>query len=197
MYRRPVFTFLMLSIPTDTQFQSCPYKPTISRINYKTIQPYATGMYILYRRHGLNDQLAVNVTFHKLALDVVNINCSYYVQVAWVRVSTQTILSIHHRMVTENARITLSYNDHRTWFLHIRNVQETDRGWYMCQINTEPMTSQKGYLQVVGMIFKNCLNLHSIIIIIQAIMFYFSRSAKAIIYSYNVHLSFVFQSLRK
>ncbi|XP_027846685.2 lachesin-like [Aphis gossypii] len=70
-------------------------------------------------------------------------------KVAWVRVSTQTILSIHHRMVTENARITLSYNDHRTWFLHIRNVQETDRGWYMCQINTEPMTSQKGYLQVV------------------------------------------------
>ncbi|VVC34179.1 Hypothetical protein CINCED_3A019419 [Cinara cedri] len=52
-------------------------------------------------------------------------------------------------MVTENARITLSYNDHKTWFLHIRKVQETDRGWYMCQINTEPMTSQKGYLQVV------------------------------------------------
>uniref|UniRef100_A0A2S2QG06 Lachesin n=2 Tax=Sipha flava TaxID=143950 RepID=A0A2S2QG06_9HEMI len=70
-------------------------------------------------------------------------------KVAWVRVSTQTILSIHHRMVTENSRITLTYNDHRTWFLHIRNVQETDRGWYMCQINTEPMTSQKGYLQVV------------------------------------------------
>lgn len=55
-------------------------------------------------------------------------------------------------MVTENARITLSYNDHKTWFLHIRKVQETDRGWYMCQINTEPMTSQKGYLQVVGKI---------------------------------------------
>ncbi|XP_050522748.1 lachesin-like isoform X2 [Daktulosphaira vitifoliae] len=71
-------------------------------------------------------------------------------KVAWVRVNTQTILSIHHRMVTENSRITLSYNDHRTWFLHIRNVQETDRGWYMCQINTEPMTSQKGYLQVVA-----------------------------------------------
>ncbi|XP_050424193.1 lachesin-like isoform X2 [Adelges cooleyi] len=70
-------------------------------------------------------------------------------KVAWVRVNTQTILSIHHRMVTENSRITLSYNDHRTWFLHIRSVQETDRGWYMCQINTEPMTSQKGYLQVV------------------------------------------------
>jgi hypothetical protein len=29
-------------------------------------------------------------------------------------------------------------------------VKETDRGWYMCQINTDPMKSQIGYLEVVG-----------------------------------------------
>ncbi|XP_039292144.1 lachesin isoform X3 [Nilaparvata lugens] len=70
-------------------------------------------------------------------------------QVAWVRVDTQTILSIHHNVITQNPRISLSYNDHRSWYLHIKNVQEADRGWYMCQVNTDPMRSRKGYLQVV------------------------------------------------
>ncbi|GJQ77113.1 hypothetical protein Trydic_g23682 [Trypoxylus dichotomus] len=70
-------------------------------------------------------------------------------KVAWVRVDTQTILSIHHNIITQNPRISLSYNDHRSWYLHIKNVQESDRGWYMCQVNTDPMRSRQGYLQVV------------------------------------------------
>ncbi|ETN62717.1 hypothetical protein AND_005584 [Anopheles darlingi] len=69
--------------------------------------------------------------------------------VAWVRVDTQTILSIHHNVITQNPRISLTYNDHRSWYLHIREVEENDRGWYMCQVNTDPMRSRKGYLQVV------------------------------------------------
>uniref|UniRef100_A0A182MKM8 Ig-like domain-containing protein n=1 Tax=Anopheles culicifacies TaxID=139723 RepID=A0A182MKM8_9DIPT len=69
--------------------------------------------------------------------------------VAWVRVDTQTILSIHHNVITQNPRISLTYNDHRSWYLHIREVEESDRGWYMCQVNTDPMRSRKGYLQVV------------------------------------------------
>ncbi|XP_049537768.1 lachesin [Anopheles darlingi] len=70
-------------------------------------------------------------------------------KVAWVRVDTQTILSIHHNVITQNPRISLTYNDHRSWYLHIREVEENDRGWYMCQVNTDPMRSRKGYLQVV------------------------------------------------
>ncbi|KAL3276395.1 hypothetical protein HHI36_011779, partial [Cryptolaemus montrouzieri] len=69
--------------------------------------------------------------------------------VAWVRVDTQTILSIHHNVITQNPRISLSFNDHRSWYLHIKNVQEADRGWYMCQVNTDPMRSRQGFLQVV------------------------------------------------
>ncbi|KAI5712380.1 hypothetical protein M8J75_007836 [Diaphorina citri] len=65
-------------------------------------------------------------------------------KVAWVKMITQTILSIHHKVVTQNKRVSITFNDHRSWFLHLRDVQETDRGWYMCQINTVPMTSQKG-----------------------------------------------------
>ncbi|EDX04951.1 uncharacterized protein LOC6732237 isoform X1 [Drosophila simulans] len=70
-------------------------------------------------------------------------------KVAWVRVDTQTILSIHHNVISQNSRISLTYNDHRSWYLHIKEVEETDRGWYMCQVNTDPMRSRKGYLQVV------------------------------------------------
>lgn len=75
---------------------------------------------------------------------------SVVLQVAWVRVDTQTILSIHHNVITQNPRISLSYNDHRSWYLHIKDVHEADRGWYMCQVNTDPMKSRQGYLQVVG-----------------------------------------------
>ncbi|XP_044741845.1 lachesin-like [Chrysoperla carnea] len=70
-------------------------------------------------------------------------------KVAWVRVDTQTILSIHHSVITQNPRITLTHNENRSWYLHIKDVQEEDRGWYMCQINTDPMRSKQGYLQVV------------------------------------------------
>ncbi|XP_076754011.1 neurotrimin [Xylocopa sonorina] len=70
-------------------------------------------------------------------------------KVAWLRVDTQTILTIASHVITKNHRIAVSHSDHRTWFLHIREVKESDRGWYMCQINTDPMKSQIGYLEVV------------------------------------------------
>lgn len=85
----------------------------------------------------------------------LKVECFFFwnFQVAWVRVDTQTILSIHHNVITQNQRISLSYNDHRSWYLHIREVEENDRGWYMCQVNTDPMRSRKGYLQVVGKLY--------------------------------------------
>ncbi|XP_042878938.1 lachesin-like isoform X1 [Penaeus japonicus] len=70
-------------------------------------------------------------------------------KVAWVQVDTQTILTIHKQVITRNPRIALLHNDHRTWHLELRNVQESDRGWYMCQVNTDPMVYQQGYVDVV------------------------------------------------
>ncbi|XP_066595963.1 opioid-binding protein/cell adhesion molecule homolog [Prorops nasuta] len=70
-------------------------------------------------------------------------------KVAWLRVDTQTILTIASHVITKNHRITVSHGDYRTWFLHIHAVRESDRGWYMCQLNTDPMKSQIGYLEVV------------------------------------------------
>ena len=69
-------------------------------------------------------------------------------KVAWVRVDTQTIMTIHNSIITRNQRVSLSHREHKEWKLHIANVQEVDRGWYMCQVNTDPMRSRRAYLEV-------------------------------------------------
>ncbi|XP_020706786.1 lachesin-like [Athalia rosae] len=70
-------------------------------------------------------------------------------KVAWLRVDTQTILTIASHVITKNHRIAVTHSGHRTWSLHIRDTRETDRGWYMCQVNTDPMSSNTGFLDVV------------------------------------------------
>lgn len=63
-------------------------------------------------------------------------------QVGWVKADTKAIQAIHDHVITHNARVFVSHADDTTWNLHIKNVQEEDRGQYMCQINTDPMISQ-------------------------------------------------------
>lgn len=63
------------------------------------------------------------------------------------------ILTVHNHVITRNPRISVSHDKHdrhRTWYLHINNVQEEDKGRYMCQINTVTAKTQFGYLNVVG-----------------------------------------------
>lgn len=69
-------------------------------------------------------------------------------KVGWLRADDQTILSLHTRVVTHNSRISVTHDNHRTWQLHIRQVKETDRGCYMCQINTNVMKKQLGCIDV-------------------------------------------------
>lgn len=71
-------------------------------------------------------------------------------QVAWLRVDTQTILTIQNHVITKNHRVAITYSEKKTWQLKIKDIRESDRGFYMCQINTDPMKSQMGYLDVVG-----------------------------------------------
>ncbi|XP_063929274.1 lachesin-like isoform X2 [Zophobas morio] len=70
-------------------------------------------------------------------------------RVGWVKTDTKAIQAIHDHVITHNPRIGVSHTDHNTWNLHIKNVQEEDAGEYMCQINTDPMKSQLGYLDIV------------------------------------------------
>ncbi|GIY27569.1 AGAP008778-PA-like protein [Caerostris extrusa] len=68
-------------------------------------------------------------------------------EVAWVKMDTQTVLTFHKGVITRDKRIRVT-NNNQQWKLHISQVEEKDRGFYMCQINTEPMISQLGYLDV-------------------------------------------------
>lgn len=75
---------------------------------------------------------------------------SKHAQIAWLRVDTQTILTIQSHVITKNHRMIITHAEKRKWILKIREVKEADMGWYMCQINTDPMKSQVAYLDVVG-----------------------------------------------
>lgn len=69
---------------------------------------------------------------------------------AWIHVGRQMLLTIHKHVVVKVPRFSVSHDNQKTWLLHINSVQQDDRGYYMCQVNTNPMISQVGYLQVVG-----------------------------------------------
>ncbi|KAG4079531.1 hypothetical protein HA402_005228 [Bradysia odoriphaga] len=73
-------------------------------------------------------------------------------KVAWIHFEQSAILTVHNHVITRNPRISVTHDKHdkhKTWFLHINNVKEEDRGRYMCQINTVTAKTQFGYLHVV------------------------------------------------
>ena len=65
-----------------------------------------------------------------------------------MRFDAKAILAVHTHMVTNNPRMSVTHNRHDSWTLKINNVQQNDSGLYACQINTEPMTTQVGALNV-------------------------------------------------
>ncbi|OAD56151.1 Lachesin [Eufriesea mexicana] len=78
---------------------------------------------------------------------VVNHLQSY--KVAWMKYDSKAILAINTHMIAQNPRLSVTHNGHNTWKLHVTNVQPNDSGTYMCQVNTDPMRSQTGYMSVV------------------------------------------------
>ena len=48
------------------------------------------------------------------------------------------------------SRVSVSHDEsRRKWSLHIAEAQLEDTGPYMCQLNTDPMKSRMGYLDVI------------------------------------------------
>lgn len=70
-------------------------------------------------------------------------------KVAWIHLDRKMIVSIHNHVITRQPRFSVTHDSHKTWTLHVNGVLEEDRGHYMCQVNTAPMISQTGFLQVV------------------------------------------------
>lgn len=61
---------------------------------------------------------------------------------AWINADTKAILAIHDHVITNNHRLVAAHTDPNTWTLTIRTVKRDDRGYYMCQVNTDPMKSR-------------------------------------------------------
>lgn len=86
-----------------------------------------------------------------------NIDSTIYFsfQVGWMRLADQTVLALQGRVVTHNARYAVIHEESHTWRLKIRQIRESDRGCYMCQINASPMRKQLGCIDVYGkLMFK-------------------------------------------
>ncbi|CAG0884438.1 unnamed protein product [Cyprideis torosa] len=69
-------------------------------------------------------------------------------KVAWIKADNKAIQALHKQVITNNNRVSVTHTGNRTWRLHISNVQPSDRGQYMCQINTAPMKVLGAYLDV-------------------------------------------------
>ena len=68
-------------------------------------------------------------------------------KVAWIFMETQTSLTILHTIISKNSRFPLA-RINQAWYLKITNVKPSDRGFYMCQLNSDPMMTQKGIFEV-------------------------------------------------
>ena len=61
------------------------------------------------------------------------------------------IVAISSHMVTRIPRYSTSHDEHRnSWTLHLKGAQPEDAGRYMCQVNSSPMLTQVGFVEVVG-----------------------------------------------
>ncbi|KAK7600914.1 hypothetical protein V9T40_008355 [Parthenolecanium corni] len=76
-------------------------------------------------------------------------------KVVWIHIDRQMVVTMHKHVITRIPRYSILV-DENTWILRVTRVQQEDRGYYMCQVNTNPIISQVGYLQVtVPPVFVN------------------------------------------
>lgn len=87
-----------------------------------------------------------NILVSSLSLSLFFLSLSH--KVGWLRAADQTVLALQDRVVTHNARISVSHENYVTWRLRIKQLRETDKACYMCQINSSPMKKQIGCIDV-------------------------------------------------
>lgn len=96
----------------------------------------------------LNPMENVTVALGREAILVCSVKNIGEHKVGWLKAEDQTILSLHERVVTENRRIDIDVDNNTYWRLKIRQLQRSDKGCYMCQINTNVMKKQIGCVDV-------------------------------------------------
>ncbi|XP_066945847.1 neurotrimin-like isoform X2 [Macrobrachium rosenbergii] len=70
-------------------------------------------------------------------------------KVSWMHLDRVMLLTIDENVITLIPRYRVTKDDSTTWTLHIENVSPDDTGYYVCQVNMEPVINQVGYVQVV------------------------------------------------
>lgn len=70
-------------------------------------------------------------------------------RVGWIKSDSKAIQAIHTHVITHNSRVSVRHHGHELWHLVISDVQREDEGFFMCQINTDPMKSQVLYVNEV------------------------------------------------
>lgn len=70
-----------------------------------------------------------------------------------------TVLALQDMVVAKNGRVSVRSHANTTFYLTVHDIREEDRGNYMCQVNTVPMRSQIGHLEVNGTV--SCFGLSS------------------------------------
>lgn len=104
--------------------------------NWRLFARKNTGIFILYLLIPMLIEIRMIslIAIIRFDIDFTEYNtCSIKIllQVAWLRVETQTILTIQHHVITKNHRIGIANTENRMWHLHIKDVREADQGWYM------------------------------------------------------------------
>ncbi|XP_013138818.1 PREDICTED: lachesin-like [Papilio polytes] len=92
-------------------------------------------------------QTNVTVVVGRDAYLTCNVENLQNYMVAWLRVDTQTILTVGQLVVTKNPRVGVLSGPH-SCTLTLKDVRQSDVGRYMCQLNTDPMIVQEHQLQV-------------------------------------------------
>lgn len=91
----------------------------------------------------------VTVALGREAVLACNVKNLGSFKVGWLKAEDRTVLTLDRKVVTHNSRISVTQDvDQDTWKLHIRQLKHSDRGCYMCQINTTHMKKQIGCLDV-------------------------------------------------
>ena len=73
-------------------------------------------------------------------------------KVAWLH-SEKGTLAVYPTVISHNNRISVRHDNRHAYYLHLRDIQESDAGKYICQLNTDPAISVRGSLNVVGKTF--------------------------------------------
>lgn len=91
------------------------------------------------------------ITFNPIQSNLISHSRCTNGQILWLHKEKHLPLALQDNVIiSKKGRIRVSSHAHSIFYLHIANVQEDDKGEYMCQVNTSPMISQGAHLQIVG-----------------------------------------------